>query len=66
MTHTRMHNGNSKFQITKLNHLKFVFLKQPIKAEDEIKVSAILANKHKVKAKNFVLPIFNFPVFFLW
>ena len=34
------------------------FSKQPVIAKDEIKkVSAILANKSEVKAKNFVIPI---------
>ena len=33
------------------------FQKQPVTAEDEIKVSVILANKYKVKAKNFIIPI---------
>ena len=28
-------------------------------AEDEIKISVILANKYEVKAKNFIIPIFN-------
>ena len=27
-------------------------------AEDEIKVSVVLANKYKVKTKNFIIPIF--------
>ena len=31
----------------------------------EIKVSVNLANKNKVKAKNFIIPIFYFPIFFL-
>ena len=33
--------------------------------EDEIKVSVILANKYKIKAKNFNIPIFYFPVLIL-
>ena len=33
------------------------FGKQPVIAKDEIKVSAILANKSELKAKNFVIPI---------
>ena len=51
-------DDNSKFHITKVNRWKFNFWKQPIIAEDEIKVSVILANKYKVKAKNFIIPIF--------
>ena len=31
----------------------------------EVKVSINLANKYKIKAKNFIIPIFYFPVFFL-
>ena len=42
------------------------FLKQPIIAEEEIKVSVILAEKYKVKATNFIILIFYFPVLFLW
>ena len=34
-------------------------------AEDEINVSIILANKYKVKAKSFIIPIFYFPVLFV-
>ena len=41
------------------------FRKQPIIAGDEIKVNVILANKYKVKAKIFIIPIFYFPVSFL-
>ena len=37
---------------------QLTFWKQPIIAEEEIKVSVILANKYKVRAKNFVIPIF--------
>ena len=55
MMHTRMQNSN--FNILKLNPLKMTFSKQPVIAKDEIKVSAILANKREVKAKNFVIPI---------
>ena len=32
--------------------------KQPVIAEDEIKASVILANKYKVKANNFIIPVF--------
>ena len=53
--HTRMQN--SKFNILKLNPSKMTFRKQPVIAKDEIKISAILANKSEVKAKNFVIPI---------
>ena len=49
-------DGNSKFNITKLNTWKLVFWKQPVIAKDEIKVSVILANKYEVKAKNFIIP----------
>ena len=38
-------DGNSKFNITKLNPWKFTFWKQPVIAKDEIKVSVIIANK---------------------
>ena len=38
------------------------FWKQPIIAGDEIRVNVILATKYKVKAKNFIVPIFYFPV----
>ena len=41
------------------------FRKQPIIAGDEIKVNVILTTKYKVKAKNFIIPIFYFPVSFL-
>ena len=37
---------------------QLTFWKQPIVAEDEIKVCVVLANKYKVKAKNFVLASF--------
>ena len=56
---------DSKFHITKLNPWKLTFQKQPIIAGDEIKVNVIPANKYKVKAKNFMIPIFYFPVSFL-
>ena len=42
-----------------------IFRKQPIIAGDEIKVNVILTTKYKVKAKNFIIPIFYFPVSFL-
>ena len=58
-------DGNSKFHITKLNPWKLNFWKQPIIAEDEIKVSVIIVNKYKVKAKNFIILIFYFPVLVL-
>ena len=54
MMHTRMQN--SKFNILKLNLWKMTFRKQSVIAKDEIKTSAILANKSEVKAKNFVIP----------
>ena len=38
------------------------FWKQPIIAGDEIRVNVILATKYKIKAKNFIIPIFYFPV----
>ena len=41
-------DGNSKFQIIKWNPWKLTFLKQPIIAEDEIKVSVTLASKYRV------------------
>ena len=50
-------DGNSKF----ISFSKLTFWKQPIIAEDEIKVSIVLANKYKVlkvKAKNLIIPIF--------
>ena len=56
---------NRKFPITKLNPWKLAFRKQPIITGDEIKVNVILATKYKVKAKNFIIPIFYFPVSFL-
>ena len=34
------------------------FWKQPIIAYDEIKADVIRANKYKVKAKYFIIPIF--------
>ena len=37
-------DGNSKFNITKLNPGILNFWKQPVIKEDEIKVSVILAN----------------------
>ena len=39
---------------------ELTFLKQPVIAEDEIKVSVILANKYKIKAKNFIFPILSY------
>ena len=51
--------------MTKLSPWKLNFWKQPILAGDEIKVNVILANKYQVKAKNFIIPIFYFPVSFL-
>ena len=55
-------NGNTKFHITKLNLEKFSFWKQPIIAEDESKVSIILANKYKVKAENVLISCSLFTV----
>ena len=49
----------------KLNTWKLIFWIQPIIARDEIKVNVIQTNKYKIKAKNFVIPIFYFPVSFL-
>ena len=49
---------DSNFHIT-------IFRKQPIIAGYEIKVNVILTTKQKVKAKNFIIPIFYFPVSFL-
>ena len=52
-------DGNSTSYRTKLIPFsQLTFWKQPIIAEDEVKVSVILANKYKVKAKNFIIPIF--------
>ena len=56
---------DSKFHVTKLNPWKLIFRKQPIITGDEIKVIVILTTKYKVKAKNFIVPIFYFPVSFL-
>ena len=53
--------GNSKIPLLKIDFLK----KQSIKAKAEVKASVNLANKYKVKAKNFIIPIFYFSVFFL-
>ena len=50
-------DGNSEFNITKLNAWKVTFWKQLVIAKDDIKVSVILANKYEVKAKNFIIPI---------
>ena len=51
--------GNSKFYITKLiPFLKMNLWKQSIRANAK-------ANKYKVKAKNFIIPILYFSVFFL-
>ena len=50
-------DGNSKFNITKLNPWKLTFWKQPQIVKDDIEVSAILSNKYEVKAKNFIIPI---------
>ena len=44
--------------MTKLNPWKLTIWKQTIIAEDKIKASVILVNKYKVKAKNFIIPIF--------
>ena len=62
---THMNADDSKFHITKLIPWKLTFGKQPIIAGDEIKVNVILTTKYKVKAKNFIIPIFYFPVSFL-
>ena len=65
-SHDALKNAdNSKFHITKLNPWKLIFRKQPIIAGDEIKVNVILTTKYKVKAKNFIIPIFDFSVSFL-
>ena len=50
-------DGNSKFNIAKLNPWKLTCWKQPVIVKDQIKVSVILANKYEVKAKNFIIPI---------
>ena len=52
-------DGNSKSYIAKLIPFwKLAFWKQPTIAEDEIEISVILANKYKVKSKNFIIAIF--------
>ena len=51
-------DGNSKFNMTKLNPWKLPFWKEPVIAKKEIKVSVILAKKSEVKAKNFIILIF--------
>ena len=56
---------NPKFHITKLNPWKLTVRKQPITAGDEIEVNVILATHYKFKCKNFIIPIFYFPVSFL-
>ena len=58
-------NSNLEFHITKLNARKSYFLKQTIMAEAEINCSVTPANKYKVKAKNFIFPIFYLSVLFL-
>ena len=59
-------DGNSKSYRTKLIPFsQFTFWKQPLIAENEVKVIVILINKHKVKAKNFIIPIFSFAVLFV-
>ena len=64
--HDALKNADdSKFHVTKLNPWKLIFRKQPIITGDEIKVIVILTTKYKVKAKNFIVPIFYFPVSFL-
>ena len=58
LTHTRTHMATKIFiELAKLNSLKINFWKQPVIEEDENKVSVILANKYKVKTKNFIIPI---------
>ena len=65
-SHNALKNANdSKFHITKLNPWKLTFRKQPKIAGGEIKVNVILANKYIVKAKNFIILFFYFPVSFL-
>ena len=49
-------DGNSKFNITKLNLRKLTFWKQPA-GTGKRWVSVILANKSEVKAKNFIISI---------
>ena len=58
-------DGNSKFNISKLNAWKLTFWKQLVIAKDDIKVSVILANKYEVKAKNFIIPEFHHPKNFM-
>ena len=48
---------NSNFNITNLNPWRLTFGKQPVIGKDEMKVSVFVANKTKVKAKNFIIPI---------
>ena len=45
-------DGNSKFNINKLNPWKMTFWKQPVIAEIQIKVSVVLAGK-----SDFIIPI---------
>ena len=62
-SHDPLKNAHdSKFHIAKLNTWKLTFQKQPIISGDEIKVNVILATNYKVKAKNFIIPVFYFPV----
>ena len=64
-SHDTLKNADDwKFHLTKLNPWKLTFW-QPIIAGDEIKVNVTLANKYKVKVKDFIIPTFYFPVSFL-
>ena len=56
MTHTRIQMATQGF-IYKLILWKLASWKQPIIAEDEIKVSVIRANKCMVKANNFIISV---------
>ena len=59
-------DGNSKYHITKLfPSEKLTLEKQSIKSKVEVKVSVNLANKYKVKSKNFIISVFYFSIFFL-
>ena len=63
MTHTKIQMATKS--LTWPSYIPSQNWKQSIKAKAEIKANVNLANKHKVKGKNFIISIFYFPVFFL-
>ena len=57
-TKMQMATGMKSYIAKLIPFSKLTFWKQIVIAEDEINVSVILANKYKVKVKNFIILIF--------